>query len=64
MKWLILQDKVAVAMIEEHIRFMILAQYELSEVGEGIADKEAFNAHLNIEQVNKVSPSMNPRPRP
>eukprot|EP00884_Botryococcus_braunii_P010413 jgi/Botrbrau1/19373/Bobra.0338s0007.1 len=48
------KDKVAVAMIEEHIRFMILAQHELSEVGEGVADKEAFNAHLNIEQVNKA----------
>ena len=40
---------------EEHIRFMIMAEHELSEETTAAADQEAFNSHLNLEQINKVS---------
>ncbi len=42
-------------MYEEHIRFMIMAEHELSEETTAAADQEAFNSHLNLEQINKVS---------
>ncbi len=42
-------------MFEEHIRFMAMAEHELSEETTAAADQEAFNSHLNIEQINKVS---------
>ncbi len=41
-------------MYEEHIRFMILAEHELCEETTAAADQEAFNSHLNLEQINKV----------
>jgi hypothetical protein len=41
-------------MYEEHIRFMILAEHELCEETVAAADQEAFNSHLNLEQINKV----------
>ncbi len=43
---------------------MLLAQYELCTVGEAVADQEAFNGHLNIEQANKVQPEMPFLPKP
>ena len=42
-------------MFEEHIRFMAMAEHELSEETTAAADQEAFNSHLNVEQINKVS---------
>lgn len=40
------------AMYEEHVRFMILAEHELAgHTGDN------FNSHLNLEQINKVLPS-------
>ena len=42
-------------MYEEHTRFMIMAEHELSEETTVAADQEAFNSHLNLEQINKVS---------
>ena len=42
-------------MYEEHTRFMIMAEHELSEETTAAADQEAFNSHLNLEQINKVS---------
>jgi len=41
-------------MYEEHIRFMILAEHELCELTTAAADQEAFNSHLNLEQINKA----------
>ena len=37
-------------MYEEHVRFMILAEHELSG-----HSGDNFNSHLNLEQINKVS---------
>lgn len=37
-------------MYEEHVRFMILAEHELSG-----HDGDSFNSHLNMEQINKVN---------
>jgi len=48
------QDLPAIAMCEEHVRFMILAEHELCEHAVVGADQEAFNSHLNLEQINKV----------
>lgn len=45
-------------MFEEHIRFMAMAEHELSEETTAAADQEAFNSHLNIEQINKVSSAL------
>lgn len=45
----------AIKMYEEHIRFMILAEHELCEETTAAADQEAFNSHLNLEQINKVN---------
>ena len=36
------------------VRFMIMAEHELCEQTVVGADQEAFNSHLNLEQVNKV----------
>ena len=41
-------------MFEEHVRFMVLAGHELCEEGQAAADQDAFDAHLNMEQINKV----------
>ena len=49
------QGPEAIAMFEEHIRFMAMAEHELSEETTAAADQEAFNSHLNVEQINKVS---------
>lgn len=49
-----LQGPDAIKMYEEHIRFMILAEHELCEETTAAADQEAFNSHLNLEQINKV----------
>jgi len=52
-----LQGPEAIVMYEEHIRFMIMAEHELSEETTAAADQEAFNSHLNLEQINKVNRS-------
>ncbi len=49
-----MQGPDAIKMYEEHIRFMILAEHELCEETTAAADQEAFNSHLNLEQINKV----------
>ena len=43
------QDASAIVLYEEHVRFMILAEHELS----GYAG-DNFNSHLNLEQINKA----------
>ncbi|CAM6115629.1 unnamed protein product [Calypogeia fissa] len=45
----------AIVMHEQMIRFHILAMHELCEFSEGEGISEIFNAHLNIEQMNKTS---------
>lgn len=47
LQWL--QGATAVALYEEHVRFMILAEHELSG-----HRGDSFNSHLNLEQINKV----------
>ena len=49
-------------MYEEHTRFMIMAEHELSEETTAAADQEAFNSHLNLEQINKVSVLLTSQP--
>ena len=44
-----MQDAEAIEQYEEHVRFMILAEHELS--GE---PPDVFDSHLNLEQINKV----------
>lgn len=46
---IIVQDARAIIMYEEHVRFMILAEHELSGYS-----GDNFNSHLNLEQINKV----------
>ena len=36
-------------MFEEHVRFMILCEHELSSLS-----MDVYNSHLNLEQINKV----------
>lgn len=45
-----LQEASAVVLYEEHVRFMILCEHELSGLS-----MDVFNSHLNLEQINKVS---------
>ncbi|KAH7431739.1 hypothetical protein KP509_08G063500 [Ceratopteris richardii] len=45
----------AVLMHEQMIRFHILAMHELCEYAKGAGFSEGFDAHLNIEQMNKAS---------
>lgn len=45
----------AVTMHEQMIRFHILAMHELCEYAKGEGFSEGFDAHLNIEQMNKAS---------
>lgn len=45
----------AVVMHEQMIRFHILAMHELCEYAKGEGFSEGFDAHLNIEQMNKAS---------
>ena len=44
-----MQDQEAIEQYEEHVRFMILAEHELSE-----EPPDVFDSHLNLEQINKV----------
>ena len=41
-------------MVEEQIRFTLLAEHELCKVTIAPANQEAFDSHLNVEQLNKV----------
>ncbi|KAK4283579.1 hypothetical protein QN277_000515 [Acacia crassicarpa] len=45
----------AIAMLEQMIRLHILAMHELCEYMKGEGFSEGFDAHLNIEQMNKAS---------
>eukprot|EP00250_Pteridium_aquilinum_P020252 c24765_g1_i1 orf=235-5052(+) len=48
-------NKQSVVMHEQMIRFHILAMHELCEYAKGEGFSEGFDAHLNIEQMNKAS---------
>ena len=58
---MLLQGAEALAMVEEQIRFTILAEHELCEATIAPANQEAFNSHLNIEQINKVGLALEER---
>ncbi|XP_072959176.1 SAC3 family protein B isoform X1 [Typha angustifolia] len=45
----------AIAMLEQMIRLHIIAMHELCEYNKGEGFSEGFDAHLNIEQMNKTS---------
>ncbi|KAG0478479.1 hypothetical protein HPP92_013198 [Vanilla planifolia] len=45
----------AIAMLEQMIRIHIIAMHELCEFEKGEGFTEGFDAHLNIEQMNKTS---------
>ncbi|KAK1292460.1 hypothetical protein QJS10_CPB17g01435 [Acorus calamus] len=45
----------AITMLEQMIRLHILAMHELCEYQKGEGFSEGFDAHLNIEQMNKTS---------
>ncbi|GAB2227054.1 hypothetical protein Droror1_Dr00008854 [Drosera rotundifolia] len=45
----------AIAMLEQMIRLHIIAMHELCEYTKGEGFSEGFDAHLNIEQMNKTS---------
>ncbi|XP_021768761.1 SAC3 family protein B-like isoform X1 [Chenopodium quinoa] len=45
----------AITMLEQMIRLHILAMHELCEFSKGEGFSEGFDAHLNIEQMNKTS---------
>ncbi|OAY55893.1 SAC3 family protein B isoform X4 [Manihot esculenta] len=45
----------AITMLEEMIRLHIIAMHELCEYTKGEGFSEGFDAHLNIEQMNKTS---------
>ncbi|XP_028796315.1 SAC3 family protein B [Neltuma alba] len=45
----------AIAMLEQMIRLHIVAMHELCEYTKGEGFSEGFDAHLNIEQMNKTS---------
>lgn len=48
-------DKGAISMLEQMIRLHIIAMHELCEYTKGEGFSEGFDAHLNIEQMNKTS---------
>ncbi|XP_039067870.1 SAC3 family protein B-like [Hibiscus syriacus] len=48
-------DKGAITMLEQMIRLHIIAMHELCEYTKGEGFSEGFDAHLNIEQMNKTS---------
>ncbi|XP_073138097.1 SAC3 family protein B [Henckelia pumila] len=48
-------DLQAIRMLEQMIRLHILAMHELCEYTKGEGFSEGFDAHLNIEQMNKTS---------
>ncbi|XP_044964628.1 SAC3 family protein B isoform X1 [Hordeum vulgare subsp. vulgare] len=45
----------AISMLEQMIRLHIVAMHELCEYSKGEGFSEGFDAHLNIEQMNKTS---------
>ncbi|XP_047319349.1 SAC3 family protein B isoform X2 [Impatiens glandulifera] len=45
----------AIGMLEQMIRLHIIAMHELCEYAKGEGFSEGFDAHLNIEQMNKTS---------
>ncbi|KAL5701593.1 hypothetical protein ACHQM5_026913 [Ranunculus cassubicifolius] len=45
----------AIVMLEQMIRLHIIAMHELCEYNKGEGFSEGFDAHLNIEQMNKTS---------
>nr|TKW36194.1 hypothetical protein SEVIR_2G424600v2 [Setaria viridis] len=45
----------AISMLEQMIRLHIVAMHELCEYNKGEGFSEGFDAHLNIEQMNKTS---------
>ena len=49
-----LQHAPAIVLFEEHVRFMILCEHELSSLS-----MDVFNSHLNLEQINKVGLTSN-----
>ncbi|KAL6343488.1 hypothetical protein AAG906_024853 [Vitis piasezkii] len=48
-------DLQAISMLEQMIRLHIIAMHELCEYTKGEGFSEGFDAHLNIEQMNKTS---------
>ncbi|XWS13970.1 hypothetical protein CRYUN_Cryun36dG0084000 [Craigia yunnanensis] len=48
-------DQGAITMLEQMIRLHIIAMHELCEYTKGEGFSEGFDAHLNIEQMNKTS---------
>ncbi|KAE8667963.1 SAC3/GANP/Nin1/mts3/eIF-3 p25 family, putative isoform 3 [Hibiscus syriacus] len=48
-------DHGAITMLEQMIRLHIIAMHELCEYTKGEGFSEGFDAHLNIEQMNKTS---------
>ncbi|KAI4304112.1 hypothetical protein MLD38_039667 [Melastoma candidum] len=48
-------DLEAIRMLEQMIRLHIIAMHELCEYAKGEGFSEGFDAHLNIEQMNKTS---------
>ncbi|XP_024027516.1 SAC3 family protein B [Morus notabilis] len=48
-------DQGAITMLEQMIRLHIIAMHELCEYSRGEGFSEGFDAHLNIEQMNKTS---------
>ncbi|XP_022722839.1 SAC3 family protein B isoform X2 [Durio zibethinus] len=48
-------DQEAITMLEQMIRLHIIAMHELCEYTKGEGFSEGFDAHLNIEQMNKTS---------
>lgn len=53
-----LQDDFAVAMYERMARFHVLASHELCHEQQTAANPDGFNAHLNIEQLQKCMASL------
>ena len=49
-----MQGPEAIGLYEEHVRFMLLAEHELSGAPRDSRTNE-FNSHLNLEQINKAS---------
>ncbi|XP_040381700.1 SAC3 family protein B isoform X2 [Oryza brachyantha] len=48
-------NQYAISMLEQMIRLHIIAMHELCEYNKGEGFSEGFDAHLNIEQMNKTS---------
>lgn len=48
-------NRKAISMLEQMIRLHIIAMHELCEYNKGEGFSEGFDAHLNIEQMNKTS---------